>query len=98
MIGIVEPEVIVSFGNLGCRNVASILLQYDKGNRDLKKLAKSLSPLKEMESISKGMKKGEGIKTRYNSRDMVFRPLYQPARSNVYGYPGEYAKLRSLLV
>jgi hypothetical protein len=44
------------------------------------------------------MKKGEGIKTRYNSRDMVFWPLYQPARSNVYGYPGEYAKLRSLLV
>ncbi|MBW2046874.1 MAG: hypothetical protein JRI96_18730 [Deltaproteobacteria bacterium] len=33
MIEIVKPEIIVSFGNLGCRNVASILLEGDQEDK-----------------------------------------------------------------
>ncbi|MBW1669759.1 MAG: hypothetical protein JRJ66_17305 [Deltaproteobacteria bacterium] len=36
MIEIVKPEIIVSFGNLGCRNVASILLEGDQEDKSSK--------------------------------------------------------------
>jgi hypothetical protein len=97
MIKIVKPEVLVSFGTLGCRNVASILKEENQGNEILTKLKKSSSPLKEMPSIAQKMEFGNGIRAFYNSSVIVFWPLYQPAWSHIYKYRGDYTKLRHLL-
>ncbi|MBW1911413.1 MAG: hypothetical protein JRJ11_18045 [Deltaproteobacteria bacterium] len=97
MIKIVRPEVLVSFGVLGCRNVASILKEENEKNEILTRLATKSSPLREMVSIARKRKFRNGIEVDYNSSDIVFWPLYQPARSHIYKYKGDYTKLRSIL-
>jgi len=97
MIKIVKPNILVSFGNFGCSNVASILSAENDENVTIRKLANSSSPLKEMSSISRKQKVKNGIEARYNFRDLIFWPLYQPARSHIHKYNGDYTTLRHLL-
>ena len=97
MIKIVKPKIIVSFGNYGCKNVASILVKSEKENPFLDKLSESRAPLKEMNSIVSNPECAEGIKVRFEFKDMVFWPLYQPARSHLYRYNSDYDNLRKLL-
>jgi len=97
MIRIVKPEVLVSFGNLGCRNVASILLGENGKDEAIEKLANSRSPLRQMASIARKGKFKNGIGAKYNSRKLIFWPLYQPALSRINRYRGDYATLRNLL-
>lgn len=97
MIRIVRPEVLVSFGNFGCRNAASILLGENDENEAIQKLANSRSPLRQMASITRKGKFKNGIEAKYNFHNLIFWPLYQPARSHVYKYRGDYTKLRHLL-
>jgi hypothetical protein len=97
MIKIVKPEVIVSFGNYGCKNVVSIMVEGGNDDPVLHKLSKSRTPLKEMKSVVRSPKYAEGIKVRFEFKDMVFWPLYQPARSHIYSYDHDYDNLRELL-
>ena len=39
----------------------------------------------------------EGIHLKYNSLPIVFWPLYQPARSHLNKYEGDYEVLKGLL-
>lgn len=96
MIKIVKPEILVSFGEFGCRNVASILKEENKGNDILDTLAKSSSPLKEMTSTARKIGFRNGIRVKYNSKDIVFWPVYQPAWSQINNYEGDYEILRKL--
>ena len=97
MIEIVKPEIIVSFGNLGCRNVASILLEGDQEDKLTVDLLKGPSPLRNMHSIVRRRKYKEGITTQFSSRRTVFWPLYQPAWSHLNRYEGGYKTLRRIL-
>ena len=97
MIKIVKPEVIISFGNYGCNNVASILVEGGNDDPVLHKLSKSRTPLKEMKSVVRSSKYAQGIKARYEFKDMLFWPLYQPARSHLYRYDSDYDNLHKLL-
>ena len=97
MIKIVKPKVIVSFGNYGCKNVTSILVKSENDNPVLDKLLESRTPLKEMNSIVRNPEYAQGIKVRFESKDIVFWPLYQPARSHIYSYDHDYDNLRELL-
>ncbi|MBW1702409.1 MAG: hypothetical protein JRJ11_12135 [Deltaproteobacteria bacterium] len=97
MIRIVRPEILVSFGDLGCRNVASILLGENENSSILSHLATKQSPMSEMESVAKNRKYRRVINARFNSREMKFWPLYQPAWSHIHKYRGDYTKLRHLL-
>ncbi|MFC1580067.1 uracil-DNA glycosylase family protein [Thermodesulfobacteriota bacterium] len=97
MISIVRPEIIVSFGNFGCRNAASILAEENRENQILNQLAKSNAPLKLLPSILRKREFKGGIKTIFNRKNILFWPLYQPARSNVCKYPGDYRTLTRLL-
>ena len=97
-IKIVRPKIIVSFGNFGCRNVASILSKENPDNPLLQGLTRLRSPLKElMKSLmshNSGIKK-KGINVKYNSSHMTFWPLYQPARNQ--RYDGDYKVLRKVI-
>lgn len=97
LLRIVRPEIIVSFGNLGCRNVAALLLDRNNENPVLDTLSTALAPLRKMESIITHREHRQGIKVRYNSRDMIFWPLYQPARSHINWYNGDYETLKKLV-
>jgi len=97
MIEIVKPEIIVSFGNLGCRNVASILLEGDQEDKLTVGLRKGPSPLRNMPSIVRRRKYKKGIAVQFNSRRTVFWPLYQPAWSHLNRYEGDYKTLRKIL-
>ncbi len=96
-IKIVSPKIIVSFGNFGCKNVASILLDQNEDNPLLKMLVSSSNPLKEMKLLSSTSRCKDGIKVRYDSSSICFWPLYQPGWSHIHKYDGEYDVLRSLL-
>ena len=96
-IKIVSPNVLVSFGNAGCKNVASILLEQNEKNIFLKRLSSSSRPLQEMVRLSKDAVCKDGIGVEYNSLPMSFWPLNQPGWSHVNRRTGEYAVLRSLL-
>ena len=97
-IKIVRPKIIVSFGNFGCRNVASILSQENPDNTVLQELTRLRSPLKEvMKSLIShypGIKK-KGINVKYNPARVTFWPLYQPARNK--RYDGDYRVLRKVI-
>jgi len=100
LISIVQPEIIASFGNLGCRNVATILLKgrQNKNNLILKRLSEKKFPLKEMKSIMTKHDCREGIKLEWNSQPIVFWPLYQPARSHIHKYGWDYEIILKRLV
>ena len=96
-IEIVKPDVLVSFGDIGAWNVASILLRYNTGSQVLQTLAESRHPLSDM---AKMVAKGDvqhGINVVFRGRRMQFWPLYQPARRHLHGFDGDYAVLRKLL-
>ena len=97
LLKIVKPKIIVSFGQYGCRNVASIMLQGGNENSVLQKLSRSNCTLKIMNSIAARKDYREGIKVKYDSRTMTFWPVYQPAFANMNKYKGEYSTLRRLL-
>ena len=97
LLKIVKPKIIVSFGQYGCRNVASIMLQGGNENSVLQKLSRSNCTLKIMNSIPDRKVYKEGIKVKYDSRTMTFWPVYQPAYANMHNYKGEYSTLRRLL-
>jgi hypothetical protein len=97
MIRIVKPDVIVSFGQLGCRNVVSLLLEENKESDLLLKLAHRNDPLRKMSSMVKDPRGRKGIEVRYDSRKMLFWPLHQPARAHIYNYAGDYSTLRKLM-
>ncbi len=96
-IRIARPDIIVSFGNLGCRNVASMLLEENPDNNLVRRLAQSLSPLGIMRTAASRARVASGIAAQFASRPVVFWPMYQPARSHMYRFPGDYAVLRKLL-
>ena len=97
MIKIVKPNVIISFGQLGCKNVASLLSKENAGNDFILELAHRKDPLKKMGSIAKRPTYQRKIKVSYDSREMLFWPLYQPARAHIYNYDGDYSILRKLV-
>jgi uracil-DNA glycosylase len=94
-IDIAKPEVLVSFGDIGAWNVATILLGHDQDNRVLQTLAASRYPLRDMARIAGEVP--DGIDVAFRGHRMKFWPLYQPARRHLHGYDGDYAVLRSLL-
>ena len=100
LISIVQPEIIASFGNLGCRNVATILLKgrQSKNNLILKRLSEKKFPLKEMKSIMTKHDCREGIKLEWNTQPIVFWPLYQPARSHIHKYGWDYEIILKRLI
>jgi Uracil DNA glycosylase superfamily len=95
-IEIVRPEIIVSFGNFGCRNVASILLSQNTDNDILKTLSiLSQSFKKSVNSLLSHPEMKNGIKAKYNSETVTFWPLYQPARNQ--RFDDDYKILRRLV-
>jgi len=92
---IVRPEVLVSFGDIGAWNVATILLGHDQDNRLLQTLAASRHPLRDMARIAGEVP--DGIDVACRGRRMKFWPLYQPARRHLHGFDGDYEVLRELL-
>jgi uracil-DNA glycosylase len=97
MTKIVKPEILVSFGDFGCRNVASLLHKENKRNKALTRLAEAKAPLEEMKAMISQGKHREGIKAKYNSHDIKFLPLYQPARSHINKYDGDYHSLKRMV-
>jgi uracil-DNA glycosylase len=96
-IEIVKPDVLVSFGDIGAWNVATILREPDEDNEVLRRLAGSRHPLREMTAMVDAGEVGAGIDVRLGKHRMKFWPLYQPARRHLHGFEGDYAVLRRLM-
>lgn len=96
-ISIVQPEILVSFGNYGCRNVASILLDQNRENEFLQMLSKSNSPLKIFEKLVLDKSCRNGVKVKYDDLPITFWPLYQPSRSHIHRFAEDYEILRKLV-
>jgi hypothetical protein len=94
-IDIAKPEVLVSFGDIGAWNVATILLGHNQGNQVLQTLAVSRHPLRNMGNMVRTVQ--DGIDVVMLGHRMKFWPMYQPARRHLHGFDGDYAALRSLL-
>jgi hypothetical protein len=98
LLKIVQPEIVVSFGKPGCENVASLLHEQNVDNSVLKQVANPRMSLQaKIETIHGSKEYREGITVSYNSRLIVFWPLYQPARSHINRYEGDYQVVRRLL-
>lgn len=98
LMKIVQPEIVVSFGKFGCENVASLLQEQNIDSSILRILSNPKIPFyKKTKVISSGSDYSEGIQLKYNSLPVVFWPLYQPARSHLNTYKGDYGVLRRLL-
>ena len=86
----------MSFGDIGAWNVASILLKHS-GSDELRRLAGSRHPLREMvEMVSSGVVR-DGIDVRLRKHRIKFWPLHQPARRHLHGFDGDYEVLRALV-
>jgi uracil-DNA glycosylase len=97
LVRIVQPEIVVSFGKLGCENVASLLHEQNVDNSVLKQVANPGTSFQaKIEAIRGSEEYREGITVSYNSRPIVFWPLYQPARRK-NRYEGDYHVVRRLL-
>jgi hypothetical protein len=92
---ILKPEGLVSFGDIGAWNVATILLGHDQDNQVLQTLAASRHPLRDMGNMVGTAQ--DGIDVVVRGRRMKFWPMYQPARRHLHGFDGDYAVLQSLL-
>jgi uracil-DNA glycosylase len=88
-IEIVKPDVLVSFGDIGAWNVATILLEHND-NEVLRRLAASRHPLREMSAMVDAGEVHTGIDARLGKHPMTFWPLYQPARRHLQGFDGDY--------
>jgi hypothetical protein len=98
LIKIVRPEIVVSFGKFGCENVATLLHEQNINNSILGILSNPRIPFyKKIKAILSGYDYSEGIQLKYNSLPIVFWSLYQPARSHLNTYEGDYDVLRRLL-
>lgn len=98
LLKIVQPEIVVSFGKFGCENVASIFHEQNNSNSILGILSNQKIPFhKKIKAIMSGYDYSEGIHLKYNSLPIVFWPLYQPARSHLNKYEGDYEVLKRLL-
>lgn len=97
MIRIVKPDILVSFGQYGCRNAVALMLEEDRDNSTLRDLARGVTPLRKMKAVAKRVDCRMGIEVKYNSRKVWFWPLYQPSRGHIYNYPGDYKTFRRLL-
>jgi len=97
LVKIVRPEIVVSFGKLGCENVASLLYEQNADNSVLRRVANPGTSFKaKIEAIRGSKDYREGITVNYNLRPLVFWPLYQPARRR-YRYGDDYNVVRRLL-
>lgn len=95
LISIMRPDVLVSFGVLGLRNIVSLLIEQNPGHPFLESLVGAEMPFKEMEkAVNRGMG-AEGVQVLWEGRHVAFWPLYQPARPNRYNR--DYEVLRGLL-
>jgi hypothetical protein len=90
-----RPEVLVSFGDIGAWNVATILLGHDQDNEVLQTLAASRHPLRDMGNMVGRVR--DGIDVGVRGHRMKFWPLYQPARRHLHGFDGDYEVLRGLM-
>lgn len=97
LVKIVRPEIVVSFGKLGCENVASLLYEQNEDNSVLRRVANPRTSFKaKIEAIRGSEDYRVGIIVSYNSRPIVFWPLYPPARSK-NRYEDDYHVVRRLL-
>jgi hypothetical protein len=95
-IRIVKPRILLSFGNYGCKNAATILLKENPENIILKTLSESHSPITELRNIMKANLIHDcGIPVRYNNLSLNFWAVYQPARAT-NRYSGDYDVVRTL--
>lgn len=98
LLEIVEPEIVVSFGNFGCENAASILAEQNVNNLILRLLSNHEVPFNEkIRAIISDSNYSEGIYLNYNTSPLVFWSLYQPALIHLHRYKGDYQVLRRLL-
>ncbi len=98
LLKIVQPEIVVSFGKFGCENVATILYEQNIDSPILEKLSNQKIPFyKKIKAIKAVSDYKEGIALSYNSLPIIFWPLYQPARSHLNTYKGDYDVLQRLL-
>jgi uracil-DNA glycosylase len=95
-IEIVKPDVLVSFGDIGAWNVATILPKHND-DEVLQRLAESEHPLREMKQMVASGDVDGGIDVRLSDHPMKFWPLYQPARSQLNRFEGDYEVLRRLV-
>jgi hypothetical protein len=98
LLKLVKPEIVVSFGDFGCKNVASILAEQNSNNFILRLLSNHKAPFSEkIRAIISDNNYSEGIHLNYNTSPLVFWPLYQPALIHLHRYKGDYEVLRRLL-
>lgn len=95
-IEIVKPEVLVSFGNIGAWNVATILRKHGD-TPVLARLLASRYPLRDLSDMAQKGTLKAGIDVAANGHRMEFWPLYQPAWRPRHGFSGDYDVLRSRL-
>jgi hypothetical protein len=95
-LSIIRPEILVSFGNYGCRNAVSILLPQNQDNEVLNTLSKDTNPLRLMKTLIKSERKiKKGVRLKYNSQQLTYWPLYQPARN--HRYDSDYKVLQNIM-
>jgi hypothetical protein len=96
-IRIVKPRILLSFGNQGCRNAATVLLKENPENKILSALSNSNAPISKLKIlINNDPQLRYGVPVRYNNRPLKFWSIYQPARS-INRYSGDYDVVRTLL-
>lgn len=93
---IVKPKCLVSFGNLGCWNVASILKAHNPDCRALVLLSRTISPLKRWKTLS-SRDRQELHHLKLGSRELAFFPHYQPAWAAALKNKIDYGPLRKCL-
>lgn len=94
-IRIVYPRCLVSFGDLGCRNVAKILSATNPACSVLGDLARTREPLRLLRKHPR--KCEELLDLRFGSERLAFVPLYQPGWSHTASYRSDYGLLRKVL-
>ena len=96
-IRIVKPKILLSFGNIGCRNASAILLKENPKNKILKELSISNSPISILRKIVNDKANfNYGIPVEYNNSSLYFWSVYQPARAKNRFF-GDYEVVRRLL-
>jgi len=95
-IAIVRPKCLVSFGDFGCRNVASILEKYNPECKLLSSLSRAANPLHIFREYSVRERR-KLFHLKFESHDLGFFPLYQPGWSYTAKYRRNYSELREYL-
>ena len=95
-IRVVRPRCLVSFGDLGCRNVATILARENPDTSLLAVLSDSSEPLRLLRNRPNGEPRGL-LRLRFGREDLAFVPLYQPGWSHTAEYRRDYGLLRAVL-